>query len=154
LNRRVGRDGRVRPADPIAQRRRIAELLGDDLDQPVRPIANLTGASPATVLDVRRRLRESGDPLPARLRSVTDRAGPRTDARRTDWRTDIAVSSEPANQEFLAWIERVRISDADWNRHAGGIPLSRVYELIDEARAQAASWERFAAELAARTRRR
>lgn len=60
-NARVGRDGKVRPLDSGLGRRRAAELLAQQPDSSLRDVARLAGISPATVLDVRKRL-ERGEP--------------------------------------------------------------------------------------------
>jgi ParB-like chromosome segregation protein Spo0J len=76
LNSRVGRDGKVRPLDSGAGRRRAAELLTQQPDASLRDVARAAGISPATVLDVRKRL-ERGEP-PAPERSAVN--GARKDA--------------------------------------------------------------------------
>ena len=60
-NARVGRDGKVRPLDSAQRRRRAAELLTQQPGASLRDVARAAGVSPATVLDVRKRL-ERGDP--------------------------------------------------------------------------------------------
>jgi ParB-like chromosome segregation protein Spo0J len=65
-NARVGRDGRVRPLDSGAGRRRAAELLAQQPDASLRDVARAAGISPATVLDVRKRLGRGESPVPER----------------------------------------------------------------------------------------
>jgi ParB-like chromosome segregation protein Spo0J len=60
-NVRVGRDGRVRPLNSGEGRRRAAELLAQQPEASLRDVARAAGISPATVLDVRKRL-ERGEP--------------------------------------------------------------------------------------------
>jgi ParB-like chromosome segregation protein Spo0J len=60
-NARVGRDGKVRPLDSAQGRSRAAELLTQQPGASLRDVARAAGISPATVLDVRKRL-ERGDP--------------------------------------------------------------------------------------------
>jgi ParB-like chromosome segregation protein Spo0J len=60
-NARMGRDGKVRPLDSAQGRRRAAELLTEQPAASLRDVARVAGISPATVLDVRKRL-ERGDP--------------------------------------------------------------------------------------------
>ena len=65
-NARVGRDGRVRPLNSGEGRRRAAELLAEQPRASLRDVARVAGVSPATVLDVRKRL-ERGEPaVPAK----------------------------------------------------------------------------------------
>ena len=58
---RVGRDGKVRPLNSGEGRRRAAELLAQQPEASLRDVARAAGISPATVLDVRKRL-ERGEP--------------------------------------------------------------------------------------------
>ncbi len=65
-NARVGRDGKVRPLDSGAGRRRAAELLAQQPDASLRDVARAAGISPATVLDVRKRLERGESPVPGK----------------------------------------------------------------------------------------
>jgi winged helix-turn-helix DNA-binding protein len=65
-NTRVGRDGRVRPLDSSEARRRAAELLTSQPGSSLRDVARAVGISPATVLDVRKRLERGESPVPGR----------------------------------------------------------------------------------------
>src|SRR6202011_3893714 len=65
---RLGRDGRLRPVDPVALRLRIAEVLVEEPSASLRWVASHVGASPETVRDVRERVRRGEDPVPAGLR--------------------------------------------------------------------------------------
>jgi ParB-like chromosome segregation protein Spo0J len=65
-NARVGRDGKVRPLDSGIGRRRAAELLAQQPDASLRDVARAAGISPATVLDVRKRLERGEPPVPAK----------------------------------------------------------------------------------------
>jgi ParB-like chromosome segregation protein Spo0J len=69
---RLGRDGKLRPIDTAEGRKRAADLLGKQSQISLRDAARLCGISPATVLDVRKRL-ERGDP-PVPVRANTARA--------------------------------------------------------------------------------
>jgi ParB-like chromosome segregation protein Spo0J len=74
-NARVGRDGKVRPLDSGAGRRRAAELLGQQPEASLRDVARLAGISPATVLDVRKRLERGDPPVPQRPAANAPRNG-------------------------------------------------------------------------------
>lgn len=76
LNARVGRDGRVRPLDGLAGRRRAAELLAEHPDASLREVARGAGVSPATARDVRKRLERGEEPAPARPVAGGGGAGP------------------------------------------------------------------------------
>jgi hypothetical protein len=148
---RLGRDGRLRPVDPVALRLRIAEVLSEEPTASLRWVASHVGASPETVRDVRERVRRGDDPVPAGLR---ERRGPAVGA--------TVVSSPPGHEgvnaalggvidahrrsrvpEFAAWFA-ARAVDGEWLTHAGAVPLSRVYEVADQARARARAWQAFA----------
>ncbi|MEU9254967.1 ParB N-terminal domain-containing protein [Streptomyces sp. NPDC048270] len=68
---RVGQDGRIRPADPVRGREAAARLLAGRPTASLRQIAREAGIAPSTVRDVRRRIGEGADPVPA----VQRRAG-------------------------------------------------------------------------------
>jgi ParB-like chromosome segregation protein Spo0J len=70
---RVGRDGRCRPVDFARGRQLAGELLRSDPDASLRGIAREIGISPATVADVRDRIRRGEDPVPGRGRQPTAR---------------------------------------------------------------------------------
>jgi ParB-like chromosome segregation protein Spo0J len=63
---RIGRDGRLRPLDGGIGRRRAAELLAQQPEASLRDVARAAGISPATVLDVRKRLARGESPVPER----------------------------------------------------------------------------------------
>lgn len=77
-NARIGRDGRVRPLDSAIGRRRAAELLADQPSASLRDVARAAGISPATALDVRKRLERGDSPVPgnpARHRDPAEAVG-------------------------------------------------------------------------------
>ncbi|WOX07938.1 helix-turn-helix domain-containing protein [Streptomyces sp. N50] len=66
LHARVGRDGKVRPLNSEAGRRRAAELIVERPGASLREVARLAGISPATVSDVRKRLEAGEAPVTER----------------------------------------------------------------------------------------
>lgn len=60
--RRLGRDGRYRPAQPGAVRQRVAELIAEDEGASLRVIAARAGVSHETVRSVRNELARTADP--------------------------------------------------------------------------------------------
>jgi hypothetical protein len=74
-NTRVGRDGRTRPLDSGAGRRRAAQLLTQLPEASLRDVARVVGLSPATVLDVRKRLARGEPPVPERIPASAARRG-------------------------------------------------------------------------------
>jgi len=81
LNARVGRDGRVRPLNSVAGRRRAAELMTANPRASLREIAMGAGVSPATARDVRERLERGEEPVPARAAAALGADPQGTDAR-------------------------------------------------------------------------
>jgi ParB-like nuclease domain len=76
---RIGRDGRARPVDGTAGRERAVRLLASDPDASLRKIARGAGISPATVADVRDRIRRGEDPIPSRRAARPQRSAPGED---------------------------------------------------------------------------
>ena len=74
-NVRVGRDGRIRPLDSSSARRRAAELLTGQPEASLRDVARVAGISPATVLDVRKRLERGESPVPEKPAAAAPSAG-------------------------------------------------------------------------------
>ncbi|MFJ9894134.1 transcriptional regulator [Streptomyces sp. NPDC091280] len=64
--RRIGRDGRSRPLDSSHSRELAGRLIRDDPNASLRQIAARTGLAPATVADVRARIRRGESPVPVR----------------------------------------------------------------------------------------
>ncbi|MEU9924072.1 transcriptional regulator [Streptomyces griseoluteus] len=74
-DRRIGRDGRVRPVDSSHRRERAGELLRTNPGASLRQIAAQVGLAPATVADVRDRILRGESPVPSRGRGRTAPAG-------------------------------------------------------------------------------
>jgi hypothetical protein len=75
VSARVGRDGRTRPLDGVAGRRRAAEVLAEHPQASLRQVAKAAGVSPATVADVRRRLQQGLEPVPDGRRAARGISG-------------------------------------------------------------------------------
>jgi ParB-like chromosome segregation protein Spo0J len=162
---RIGRDGRVRPVDPTPLRSRIVTALHANPDASLRVLASKVGASPETVRRVRQRMGEGKGPGKGGRLTTANRGGRSRDVKEMtptielltgtleyatplSWTADPAVLSTRAGTAFARWLARTRISD--WRQHVGAVPLSRVYEVADEARQRAAYWQQFALALEAR----
>jgi hypothetical protein len=61
---RVGRDGKIRPVNTSEGRRIAARAISERPYSSLREIARISGISPATVRDVRNRLKRGDDPIP------------------------------------------------------------------------------------------
>lgn len=73
---RVGIDGRARPVNCVQGRELASELIRANPEASLRQIAKAAGISPATVADVRDRLRQGHDPVPVKLRKKTTSSQP------------------------------------------------------------------------------
>jgi hypothetical protein len=69
-----------------------------------------------------------------------------------DIRGDAALTASEDGASFVDWFAQTDISDDDVCRHLLAIPVSRVYEIADEAQRRARVWTAFARKLEARTR--
>jgi len=73
---RIGRDGRARPVDTSHSRELAGELLRDNPGASLRQIAEAAGLAPATVADVRDRIRRGESPVPDGRRRAVGSPGP------------------------------------------------------------------------------
>lgn len=144
---RFGRDGRSYPANPGASRERILRVLREQPEMSLRAVARATGTSQATVRAAKARLAEvrtgegtqASPPLPS-----IDTAGLCSSAGRI---SDAAVLSTDDGRKFADWFGRTRVSEEDWRALIECIPISRVYEVADEARRRGDIWLRIASAL-------
>jgi hypothetical protein len=165
LNKRVGRDGRIRPVDSAETRKKIESALVSTPGATARQIAAQVGASPTTVVTVRSRMRQdsvgSERQVVSSLPCATGTSGrqqavehprsvPSASDRAEPWRSDLSLSSTPEQKQFLAWFEKTTI-DKEWTEFIEIPPLSRVYQLADEARRRALNWEKFAQAIESRS---
>ena len=151
LRGRVGRDGRVRPVDPSAQRQRIADALAADPSASTRQIAARTGAAQGTVRDVRTRL-DHGRPVVPSAADRSEAPAPRAAPPLGD---DEAYRTSAVSAAFVEWFDgHVVRDDEEWLSFVAAVPVGRVYEIADAARRCSESWQRLAAAMEARARRR
>jgi ParB-like chromosome segregation protein Spo0J len=141
---RVGRDGRRRPVDPRATRKRIVSVLSNQPNGSLRDVARIAGASPATVWAVKREL--------GATQQEANASGAPVALCATGWSSDAAVLSATRGKSFAQWFERTDLA-GEWVDFVSGIPISRVYEVADEARRRAAEWAEFASAVEARVRK-
>jgi len=152
---RVGRDNRSRPVDRASLRSRIAEEIEAQPGASLRSIAATVGASPETVRSVRMNLSrlaegepETGEALepPLALSGLV----PSPQAAPTPWKDDSALLSLADGEDFVAWFDRTSVSESDCVR-TETVPLSRIYEIADEARRRSGVWMDIARSLEARS---
>jgi ParB-like chromosome segregation protein Spo0J len=159
--RRIGRDGRVRPIDPKATRVRIAEEIARQPDASLRQIASAVGASPETVRSVRNELRGTDastrtagfadDPAATALSLLTRTPGPRAGLVCGD---DRAFTDREDGPQFVEWFGATSVEQGQLWRYVESVPLSRIYEIADEARRRAEFWTSFADAVEGRVRHR
>jgi ParB-like chromosome segregation protein Spo0J len=100
-NARVGRDGRIRPLDGSVGRRRAAEMLTQQPDASLRDVARAAGISPATVLDVRKRLERGESPVPFKPAAIVARH------RASDNGTEADPDSDGVSAQALRFRSRI-----------------------------------------------
>lgn len=69
----------------------------------------------------------------------------------SNWGSDTAISATADGAVFSVWFSRTLIEE-DWYEHVDSVPLSRSYEIADEARRRARCWNTFADLVERRTR--
>ena len=155
-DKRVGRDGRARPVHPGAMRGPIAEAIECDPSASLRAIASQLGVSPETVRSVRKECSVYSNEPPMARSAVDDgpvqRFLPRHGEVAAAGRIDNAFHSTSEGMTFVEWLDSTSVGQSGCR--VDDVPLSRVYEIADEARRRASFWPRFADSLEARTRRR
>jgi hypothetical protein len=126
-------------------RARIAQAIKETPSASLRQLARATGSSHETVRAVRRRLQSA----PERTADLSpgDRRIP--GKRAVSPSTDVAFTSTAPGASFAEWFERTAVG-TDWVDYVDSVPLSRVYEIVDDAHRRAAAWANFAAALTAR----
>jgi ParB-like chromosome segregation protein Spo0J len=150
---RVGRDRRSRPIDIAGLRTRIAAAVSEAPEESLRHIAKRVGASPETVRDVRARLSRGDDPVPTGARAAALPLLPAAPASvpLPAWAADSACRSASEAAAFAAWFD-AGARAVEWKKFVDAVPLSRAYEIADQARTYAESWRGFAEALERRTR--
>jgi DNA-binding Lrp family transcriptional regulator len=149
---RVGRDGRVRPLDSRAQRAKIVEAIKANPRASLRAIAAPIGVSPETVRRVRAAMAEDGS-LEGEPAAPVDFQIVYFRRHEPAWQPDSAFTSRHEAAEIAEFLERTDTSTIDPEQHARAIPLSRVYEVADEARRRSAFWLRLAESVENRSRK-
>ncbi|HET9893924.1 MAG TPA: ParB/RepB/Spo0J family partition protein [Streptosporangiaceae bacterium] len=163
---RIGQNGRVRPLDAAAGRRRAAELLTARPGASLRQVAAAAGISPETVRDVRARLLHGIDPLPPRQRRDERGADTRlpvhsretTSQALTCTTGNLAVivrklSRDPALRSSQTTVGLIRLlavhpSDpAQWRQLAVAVPRRWAAPVAAAATECARAWHIFAGEL-------
>ncbi|MFI6099484.1 ParB/RepB/Spo0J family partition protein [Lentzea sp. NPDC051213] len=150
---RVGRDGKVRPVNSAAGRRRAGKMLEARPDASLRDIARAAGVSPGTVRDVRLRLSLGQDPVPERMRvaeqACAEEPVVRAEVRSPDaalpvLRRDPSLRFSEHGRLLLRWLEIHAVSPGEWATVAGGVPPHCRELVADLARGCAEAWAEMA----------
>jgi ParB/Sulfiredoxin domain len=159
---RTGRDGRRRPVDRLAGQMAAARLIADHPATPVRQVAEAVGVAPSTVHRARARLQEPGRPpmpAPTPVAAVPGAAVhlapalPVTPAAPVLPATPaLTLPATPEMAEPSSWLARTAVSIDDLFTQLGALPLSRLYDVVDECRRRARTWSEIADLLEARAR--
>ncbi|WP_197946274.1 ParB/RepB/Spo0J family partition protein [Phytohabitans suffuscus] len=164
---RVGRDGRVRPVDGSAGRRRASAVIAMRPDAPLRAIAQEAGVSVGTARDVRARLQAGQDPVLPPQRGTVDRREPSGDnpvpllrtrpgnARQNiHWPSvrgnlikDPAVKYAANGRAFVRWVDAHVVEPTEWSELIGAVPPHWRKSVAELARSCAGAWLAFAQEL-------
>lgn len=168
LNARMGRDGRVRPLNRLAGRRRAAEMLAQQPQASLREVARAAGVSPATARDVRRLLEQGEDPArpgprPAAANGATAAPGGATRRGRRVSRVEPSLVLEKLlrdpslrHNEEGRWLLRLlkfnAVGAQKWSEAITRIPPHSAAQVVQLARLYAQMWLRFAQELEERAR--
>ena len=162
LERRVGRDGKRRPACPGAVRERVANLLLTRSGLSLRQVAAEVGASKETVRSVRKQLETGMSPGESKPRATPLRRATTPGVRLPEiappaestvrWSADNACLSTRAGKAFAAWFDAHSVDGLHPLSYVACVPLSRVYDVIDESRRRSEFWAAYAAELELRLR--
>jgi DNA-binding CsgD family transcriptional regulator/uncharacterized protein YerC len=163
-NKRVGKDGRMRPIDSTASRQKVSELLAEKPTASIRAIAKEAGVSPSTVHDVRQRLSVSQNPILERRRAqqpIDDAlAASRPVFRRNPGNpesADVDTAAILANlkrdpslrfcdegRSLLRWLDRHRVEMPVCRKIAEMIPEHCADSVAKLARSYARVWTKFA----------
>lgn len=177
-NARVGRDGKVRPLDSAEGRKRAAELLTQQPEASLREVARAAGISPATVLDVRKRLERGEVPAPRKPKAargtmasgggandsvLAEHSGPPPGAR-SPWTfqdpaatvekllRDPSLRNNEHGKEMLRLLLANAIGAEQLPDVAAAVPPHCVTIVVRLARQYAEMWRDFARELDGRAR--
>jgi hypothetical protein len=158
LNRRLGADGRLRPIDREDLHRRTEIAVRANPSASLREIAREVHASPTTVAKIRALVHASNPPAAPSVSTIYRHGHTEStanvgvdDRSHVSWEEDTALQARASSSDLLEWFCRTNISE-EWRDQAYAVPLSRVYEIADEARRRASCWARFAEVVEARAK--
>jgi ParB-like chromosome segregation protein Spo0J len=142
---RIGRDNKWRPVHSASIRSRVAEALKEHPGASLRSVAKAVGVSPETVRIVRMNM-DAGSPDVA-TKPLPVLATAKAPDKSASWDQDLALVSSDDGEDFVAWFDRTTLTEEECWRFLDSVPLSRIYEIADEARRRSEVWTQFAKSL-------
>lgn len=154
---RIGQDGRVRPVDSTAGRRRAGDLIRENPSASLRQIAKAAGISAETARDVRERLGRGEDPVPSKRQSNMKASNPRSRQQRIADQnlplilqrlsSDPSLRSTETGRILLRLIALHAMDSTQWARLVETVPPHRAPAILHAADECAAAWRAFADQL-------
>ncbi|OXM45018.1 ParB N-terminal domain-containing protein [Amycolatopsis alba] len=157
VSARIGLDGKSRPLDATEGRLLASDLMKRRPEAPIREIAAAAGVSPATALDVRRRLRNGEHPVPQRKRTVRPaQAGstgqvedqeadtpPGLDRRAVllELGKDPSLRFTDGGRALLRWLDAHTAGMEEWKQHIDNLPPHSVRTVAKLARHNSVAWQ-------------
>ncbi|WP_446225191.1 hypothetical protein ACTWPB_08835 [Nocardia sp. IBHARD005] len=150
LNKRLGRDGKMRPVDSTDARLHATALFKSNPNSSLREVARAVGLSPATVKDVKTRLLHNE----MRVTTPPEFSGGSTTAAAVDvllssLRRDPSIRSNEEGRALLRLLVGT-IERRNDTRSIQAIPAHQVSAVVQIANACANMWQDFATQLATR----
>jgi ParB-like chromosome segregation protein Spo0J len=153
VDRRVGKDNKLRPVNPGGARDCAARELCADPGASLREIARRAGTTHETVRSVRSQLLLDADGSKRTLRLAPSISPlPQATAHHPDPMADPAFTATPDGSMFAEWFNRTAVAGS-LSDLVLAVPLSRVYEIADESQRRANFWSEFCSALSKRVSR-
>lgn len=166
-NFRIGRDGKVRPLNGAQGRLRVAELIRENPEASLRQVARTAGVSPATALDVRRRLERGDEPVPSQgspsgfetnapRNQLPDASavvlGPPSTATLEKLMRDPSLRQSELGRRLLRMFRENVLGAKDMTDIVASVPSHCIELIVQLSRHNSQIWEDFAQELNRRAR--
>ncbi|GGV43709.1 hypothetical protein GCM10010182_80360 [Actinomadura cremea] len=163
---RIGRDGKVRPLSGAKGRLRVAEFIRQNPDASLRQMARAAGVSPATALDVRRRLARGEEPVPTsggagdcRKKNVKDApaaerpapAGPPSKAALDKLMRDPSLRQSELGRRLLRLLKEHEMVAKELSDIAAWAPTHCIHMMVELSRHNSQVWDDFAQDLKQRS---
>jgi lambda repressor-like predicted transcriptional regulator len=154
--KRLGLDGRMRPVNSGAGRKRVQELIEKFPTASLRQLAREAGVSPNTVRDVRRRMQqqETAAPEPARTAAAQAHAAPAENVNGSPVEAALRrLSQDPSlrltesGRLAIRWFFSRIVRPREWIGIIGSLPPHTAFILAGLADQCAAEWQSLARSL-------